>query len=94
MKQRPNFKIEQLLKHAIKVSQEAVILGRNLSLDEQTISFQGRHEDKQRINYKKEGDGFQADSICTDGYTYTYVLFPPAAPSKKVYRYRFISTTQ
>ena len=71
-KQRPLFKIEPILKHAMSVSKEAVVLGKNLSCDEQTISFQGRHKDKLRINYKKEGDGFQADTICCDGYTFTF----------------------
>ena len=41
----------------ISVSKEAVCLGRDLSCDEQTIGFQGNHKDKQRITYKKEGDG-------------------------------------
>jgi len=47
-------------------------MGRSVSCDEQTIGFQGRHQDKQRISYKKEGDGFQADCICENGYTYTF----------------------
>ena len=38
----------------------------------QTVGFQGRHRDKQRITYKKEGDGFLADCICSDGYTYAF----------------------
>jgi len=76
------FKVEPLLKHALKVSQEAFILGRDLSLDEQTIAFQGRHKDKQRINYKKEGDGFQADTICSDGYTFSFYFRNQPHPKK------------
>ena len=52
------------------VSKEAIFLGQILSVDEQTIGFQSNHRDKQRITYKKEGDGFLADCICADGYTY------------------------
>ena len=68
----PNWKVQPLLKHIPKVSQGAIFLGRNLSCDEQTIGFQGNHRDKQRITYKKEGDGFLADCICSDGYTYAF----------------------
>jgi len=47
-------------------------LGRNVSCDEQTIGFQRNHRDKQRLTHKKEGDGFLADCICSDGYTYAF----------------------
>jgi hypothetical protein len=47
-------------------------VGSHVSCDEQTIGFQGWHQDKLRINYKKEGDGFQADTICESGYTYGF----------------------
>ena len=68
----PNFKVEPIIKHKIKISKRAVFLGANLSCDEQTIGFQGKHKDKQRITYKREGDGFLADCICSDGYTFTF----------------------
>ena len=53
---------------------EAWDVGSHLSCDEQTIGFKGNHADKQRISYKKEGDGFLADAIAEDGYTYTFFL--------------------
>ena len=68
----PNWKVQPLLKHMLDVSKKAMVMGRNLSVDEQTIGFQGRHKDKQRITYKKEGDGFLADTICGDGYTFAF----------------------
>ena len=79
----PNWKIHPLLKHMNEVSKKAVHLGQNLSCDEQTIGFQGHHKDKQRITYKNEGDGFLADCICSDGYTYNF-HFRHQAPSKKL----------
>ena len=42
---------------------------RDLSIDEQTIGFQGRHKDKIKIMFKYVGDGFQADDFCDSGYT-------------------------
>ena len=37
---------------------------RDLSIDEQTIGFQGRHKHNLRITFKDAGDGFQADTFC------------------------------
>ena len=55
-----------------KTSIEAWDCGRALSGDEQTIGFKGNHADKQRINYKREGDGFLTDAICDKGFTYCF----------------------
>jgi hypothetical protein len=52
------------------VGTEAALLGESISIDEQTIGFQGRHADKLGITYKAEGNGFQCDVICQEGYTY------------------------
>ena len=68
----PNWKVHPLLKHMLVVNKKAIHLGQHLSCDEQTIGFQGHHRDKQRITYKAEGDGFLADCICSDGYTYNF----------------------
>ena len=50
----------------------AIYTGKYLSCDKQTIGSQGRHPDILIIHYKKEGDGFQRDCICADGYTYFF----------------------
>ena len=57
-------------------------LGLDISGDEQTIGFQGRHADKLRITYKAEGDGFQCDAICDAGYTWTFFFQNMPAPQK------------
>jgi len=67
----PNYKINPLIKQLVHVSKKAMTPGKWISVDEQTISFKGRHKDKLRITYKKEGDGFQCDALCADGYTFT-----------------------
>jgi len=81
-KSPPYFKIVPLLKHCVKVLKEVVVLGKNLSADEQTIGFQGPHQDKLKIDYKDEGDGFQADSLCSDGYTWIFYFCNQPAPKK------------
>mgnify|MGYP003326642903 FL=1 len=78
----PNWKCHPMLLHAIRVSKAAIVLGESLSIDEQTIGCKGRHPDIQRISYKREGDGFQCDSICTDGYTYSFYFRNQPAPNE------------
>ena len=83
----PNWKVHPLLKHMLTVSKAAVFIGRNLSCDEQTVGYQGNHKDKQRITYKREGDGFLADCICSDGYTYAFHFRHQPASQKLIERY-------
>ena len=43
------------------------------------MRFQGQHKDKQRIDYKAECDGLQADSLCDEGFKYqVYMRNDPA----------------
>ena len=68
----PNWKLDPLLKHLNQVLIQAVHLPENISCYEQTIGFHKASRHKGRIKYKRTGDGFQADSICCKGYTYTF----------------------
>lgn len=81
-KQVPLFKIQRLVRWINFISFASVNLGTHLAIDEQTMGFQGRHVDKLRINYKAEGDGFQCDAICEEGFTYA-VHFRQEPPPKK-----------
>ena len=81
-KTHPNFKIDDFLRHIDCVSREGWILGENVLGDKQTIGFQGKHVDKQRITYKAEGDGFQCDALCDSGYTFTFYFRNQNAPTK------------
>ena len=83
-KTHPNFKVDPFLHHIMKVSMDAWDMGEVLSCDEQDIGFTGRHQDKQRVNYKDEGDGFLTDSLCQDGYTYSFYFRNMPAPKKYV----------
>ena len=44
-------------------------LGHDISGNEQTIGFQGKHSDKLCITYKAESDGLQCDALCESGFT-------------------------
>ena len=51
-----------------------------MSIYEQTIGFQCIHKDKLHVTYNNNGDIFQADAICEEGYTYTFVFHRGIVP--------------
>jgi Transposase IS4 len=71
-KTHPLNKVSPVLKWMNFIGKNSVRLGMNCSVDEQTVGFQGKHQDKLRVTYKVEGDGFQADTICERGFTYAH----------------------
>ena len=68
----PNTKIDPLLKHAIFEQQQAILIFKYISIYEQTVVMQGKHKNKPQITYKKEGDGFQCDTVCAERLTYSF----------------------
>jgi hypothetical protein len=78
----PNWKIRPLLTWMNRVFTMAWQLATCVSCDEQTIGFQGNHKDKRRITYKAEGDGFQCDALCQDGFTYQFYFRNEPAPPR------------
>jgi hypothetical protein len=81
----PLYKVRLLLRHLNKQSMAMWITGKHLSVDEQTIGFKGSSSMSLRISYKKEGDGFQCDTICNRGYTIAFWFRhgePPELPSR------------
>ena len=78
----PNHKVDPMLHQLMDVSKKAIVIGKNISVDEMDISFQGQHKDKQRINYKRDGDGFLVDALCSDGYCYAFYFRNQPPPRK------------
>ena len=76
----PLFKVQHLLDELNENAAKMWIPGKWLAIDEQTLGFQGRSSLKLRISYKSEGDGFQCDAICDDGYTYSFFFRHGDAP--------------
>ena len=54
-------------------------MGCSVDVEKMTIRFKGHHHDNLRITYKAEGDGFQANALCYDVYSYqVYMQNDPA----------------
>ena len=80
-KRAPNHKVDHFFFHLIQVSTKAFEPVCNISSDKQDASFQGHHEDKQRVTFKRAGDGFLIDSLCEYGYTINF--YPRNVPPTK-----------
>mgnify|MGYP000036765968 CR=1 FL=1 len=78
------FKVLSIIKWIRKVGPLSWECGMHLGLDEQMIGFQGHHINKLRITYKREGDGFQCDALCDDGFTYSVYFRNEPAPREYV----------
>ena len=70
----PLYKCEPMLSYCRNKWCSAYLPGKDASLDEETAGCKARCAIVTRIktSQKKEGDGFQADAICEDGYTITF----------------------
>ena len=78
----PNWKLDPMLKHMMRVAKYGIHIDQPISIDEMDISFQGRHKDKQRVTYKKGGDCFLVDDLCAEVYTYLWHFINQLAPRK------------
>jgi hypothetical protein len=78
----PNWKIHPLLQWMNYIGPFAWMLGAYFSIDEMTLRFKGQHKDKRQITYKAEGDGFQCDALCQEGYCYQHYFRNDPAPKK------------
>ena len=56
--------------------------GITIAVDEMTMWFKDVHKDKLNITYKSEGEGFQVDTLCDDGYCYQVYMRNDPAPQK------------
>jgi hypothetical protein len=77
--------VQRLLNKLNNNAAKMWILGKWISINEPTLSFQGWSRIKLCISYKKEGDGFQCDAICNNGYTFSFFIRygdPPPLPTK------------
>lgn len=79
-KKDPLWKLTSILEELRKNSQKCWIPGKWVSIDEQTIAFKGAHGLALRITYKREGDGYQCDAVCEDGYTFSFYFRHGDAP--------------
>jgi len=78
----PNHKIDPMLLQMLSAFDEAWDAGSYIAGDEQDAGFKGKHPDKARVTFKKEGDGFLIDALCDDGFTMTFYFRNMPAPKK------------
>jgi hypothetical protein len=81
-KSSPLFKVLPIIKQIRKIGPVAWDCGKNIAVDEQTISMKGHHADKIRITFKRAGDGFMCDALCDDGFTYSIYFRNEPPPPK------------
>jgi len=87
-----NHEVDHFFAHILEVFIDSYDAGKNISGDEQDPPSQGKHQDKQRVNYKKAGDGFMIDSICEDDYTISF--YPRNSPHLTKWLQKDYSLTQ
>ena len=75
------WKVQSLINELNHRAKKHWIPGKCVAIDEQTIGFKGRSGMKLRISYKREGDGFQCDALCDEGYTFAFFFRHGDAPS-------------
>ena len=80
----PNWKVRPLLQWINYIGPIAWSLGRNISVDEMTMRMKGTHRDILRITYKNEGDGFQSDALCQEGFCYQHFMRNEPPPTKYI----------
>jgi hypothetical protein len=80
-RKNPMWKVQSLLDELNHRARKHWVPGKWVAIDEQTIGFKGRLGMKLRISYKREGDGFQCDAICDEGYTFSFFFRHGDAPT-------------
>ena len=77
-----NWKIRPFTKWLNYQCPQAWQLGCSVAVDEMNIRLKGHNLYKLRITYKSEGDGFQTDTLCDDGYFYQVYMQNEPSPKK------------
>lgn len=81
-KTHPNFKVDPFMLHLLHCFARMWDLGAEISFDEATQGFKGRHYLKAKIKFKKAGDGYLIDCIGDDGFIFTFYQRTNPAPKK------------
>ncbi len=71
----PMWKVQSLVAELNYRARQNWIPGECVAIDKQTIGFKGRSEMKLRISYKREGNGFQCNALCNEGYTFSFFFW-------------------
>lgn len=69
------------------------ITGKWVSINEQMIGFKGQHGLALHITYKREGDEYQCDAVCAEGYTFSFYFRHDDAPELQELKHMDLSPT-
>ena len=78
--------VRQMLNMFQHACETAFVSGRHMSLDEVVVGFQGSHKRKDTIKYKREGDGFLLDAVCSSIEGAMVTFRPRADPPEQLRR--------
>ena len=70
------YKVRPVLDDLRKNCMRTFRMEQKISIDEMDLAYQGQHQDKERITYKKAGDGFLVYSCNDAASAYTYDFRP------------------
>jgi hypothetical protein len=79
-RKNPMWKVQSLVAELNYRARQIWIPGECIAIDKQTFGFKGRSGMKLRISYKREGDAFQCDTLCNEGYTFSFFFRHGKAP--------------
>lgn len=79
-KLRPFMLVQPIIDSLREQCESTCTLGRDMSLDEIDVGFQGRFAGASRIKYKREGDGVLLDAIACAETAYLFTFWPRADP--------------
>ena len=77
----PLWKVATIMDELQKNSQRCWLPGKWLAIDKETIGFKDAHGLALCISYKREGNGYQCDAVCENGYTFLFYFCHGNAPT-------------
>ena len=64
---------------------EALYFSQNIPAYEQIVGFGRKNKKNIQMKYTKKKEGYQVDTLCYRGYTYTFYFFHQSPPTKFIY---------
>ncbi len=76
----PLWQVAPILIELPKNLEHLWVTGKWVAIDEQTVGFKDKHGLDLHKTYKKEGNSYQCDALCEDGYIFSFYFCHGDAP--------------